>query len=119
MNAQALNIVLWPLLGGAIYYLVYGLLPLVACHLDTRLAAALQPNRAELNYDWHKWIPRQILDYLQKRLLQAGFRTPNQLNLYLLTLVLPSPVMFALALALGGSPGRAGLCGFSRGSFGE
>ncbi|MBP1757497.1 MAG: hypothetical protein H6Q62_353 [Firmicutes bacterium] len=111
MEARAVDISIWLFFGMVIYYLVYRLLPYISCQLDSRLAAALRPTRAELNYNWHKWIPQQVLAVIKRQLVQAGFRTPRQINLYLLALLLPLPVSLALTIVIGGSPSRAVLCG--------
>lgn len=111
MIIQAAQVVIWPLLGAVIFYLVNQLLPYAACHLNSRLAAALKPSRSEINYEWHKWIPQQALAVFRKNLLQAGFRTPRHLNIYLLTLLLPVPVLPVIAAVFNDSPGRAALTG--------
>jgi hypothetical protein len=111
MDARAINVAIWSFFGMVIYFLVYRLLPFVSCHLDSRLATVLRPTRVELNYNWHKWIPQQVLTVVKRQLVQAGFRSPRQLNLYLLALLLPPPGSLALAIAFGGLTSRAVLSG--------
>ena len=111
MTALLAQLIIWPSFGIAIFYLINQLLPIIVCQFDSRLAAAMQPSRSEINYEWHKWIPQRILAIIHKNLLQAGYRTTRHLNYYLLALILPLPALLLSSAIFGSSPTQAFLAG--------
>lgn len=91
--------------------LVYQLLPVLACYLDLRLAAAIRLQRIDLRQGWQKFLPPRLRQLLVGRLVRAGYRDGGALLRYVLILAIPAPFLALVFLANRGTAARGYLLG--------
>lgn len=102
MQATLPNLSALPWLAAAlcIFFLLYQLLPTLACRFDSRLASARRGGKFIVSAAPPKGLPKPLYTWLAKQLVRAGLRRPLHLQLLLWGFLLPAPLGLLLAIAL-------------------
>lgn len=112
-----MTIMIW-LLGAALLIgpSIYRLLPILACYLDDRLAAAnlsrlFMPQTRRGQLQLKSWLPQKLGQKVKIRLQKAGWFSDRAVLAFFISQVMPLPILILVGLLAGINTGQATLTG--------